>query len=153
MKIKKIKPDVKLCLSFSELDFFYKLLLLCEGNKKLNGYNYKNPELQNFIEYKDITITYKKAKKWTGISQKSITNEIQFKHTRNSVCASLFFHLRNAFAHGYIEKDSATNTLHFQNFHFGECVMDGKMTYENLSELINKMYLTKQKRNNEKANF
>lgn len=151
--IKKISPNENLYLDSNELYFFYRILLLCESSKtskgyKLKDYKIENKELRNFRKEKKIELIYNKTgKKWEEISQESKHNEIQFKRidSRN-ICANLFVHLRNAFAHGYIEKDKVTNSLHFQNYDpkaKNVCVMDGRMTFKNLSELINKMLKTK----------
>lgn len=146
--VEKIKPDENLQLSSEELDFFYKILLLCESNgRKPKNYHYNNRELQSFIEEKMINLPHKKGKKWNDISQESQHNEIQFKDNISAVCSSLFIHLRHAFAHGYIEKDTTTNVLHFQNYDKkNKCVMDGRMTFDNLRELITKMLNTKTKK-------
>ena len=158
--IKKIEPSESLSLKSKELDFFYKILLLCESSKTPKGYKLKdykiaNKELQNFRKEKGIELIYNKTgEKWTEMSRESKYNEIQFKRSDSrNICANLFVHLRHAFAHGYIEKDPTTNILHFQNYDpnaKNECVMDGRMTFENLSELINKMLKTK---SNEKENL
>lgn len=143
MKIKQIKTDANPCLNTGEIEFFYKLLLRCES-KQLMGYNYNDKKLQGFIKNKNIVLTYnKKREKWKGIAKDSAINEIQFINNKSSICASLFVHLRNAFAHGYIEKDKKTGVLHFQNVYQGECKMDGKMTFDTLKELIENMLKTK----------
>ena len=148
--VKKIKPNENLQLSCEEYSFFYKLLLLCERNKrKPKGYHYDNRELQDFIKEKKMNLPHNPiSKEWEGISQESKPNEIQFKN-KGAVCSSLFVHLRDAFAHGYIEKDTTTNVLHFQNYDpeaKNMCVMDGRMTFDNLNELIIKMLNTKTKK-------
>ena len=145
--IKKIKPNENLQLSCDEYSFFYKLLLLCESSHRHpKGYHYDNHELRDFIKEKNMNLPHNpKGKEWDGISQESEPNEIQFKNN-GSVCSSLFVHLRDAFAHGYIEKDTTTHVLHFQNYAPQKkniCVMDGRMTFENLSELIIKMLKTR----------
>ena len=143
MKIKQIKTNVDPCLDTGEIEFFYKLLLRCES-KQLTGYNYNDKKLQGFIKNENIILTYNKQKeKWGGITRESAQNEIQFINNKSSICASLFVHLRNAFAHGYIEKYKKTNVLHFQNVYQGECKMDGKMTFDTLKELIENMLKTK----------
>lgn len=146
MTIKAIKPNVDPCLNTEEIEFFYKILLLCES-KQLVGYNFDKSELQEFIKNKKIIPTYNKGKqKWEGIVKESVHNEIQFKNNKGSICASLFVHLRNAFAHGYIEKDKKTNVLHFQNVYQGECKMDGRMSFDTLKEFIENMLKTKKQK-------
>ena len=143
MKIKQIKTNVNPCLNSGEIEFFYKLLLRCES-KQLTGYNYCDKKLQGFIKNKNIVLIYNKEReKWKEIARESAQNEIQFRNNKKSISASLFVHLRNAFAHGYIEKDKNTNVLHFQNVYQGEYKMDGKMTFDTLKELIENVLKTK----------
>lgn len=141
--MEEIKPDKSLELDAKELKFFYKNLQLCECRESLTGYNFNSKELKDFIESKGIKIVYNKEQ-GKAISKSSEDNEIQLLcYGKLGVCPSLFKHLRNAFAHCYIEKDMNTGILHFQNRYRGAIRMDGKMKFNVLKALVEKMLQTK----------
>lgn len=138
MSMEKISPNPELKLKPQELKLFYSILLLYESTKgNAKGYNISNTELKKFLKDKKITLTYGQK---IEIVRNSNNKEIQFKDNKNSAPASLLAHLRHAFAHGYIAKEG--NLLHFQNTS-GKCVMDGKMTFSLLKELVETILKTK----------
>lgn len=141
MGLKRIQPSESLNLSYEEFQFFYKNLLRCESNKgNMKGYKFRNKKLQKYIKRNNLTITYIKR---GNITENSKYNEVKFIDNYESVCVSLFFHLRNAFAHGYIKENPKTGIFHLQDYKGVNCVMDGKMTFDNLKNLIMYMLNTK----------
>lgn len=141
MNIDRITPSKDLQLNTKELQFFYNILLLCESNKgNPKGYDFGNKRLQKLLINKNFKINHTKQ-----VLEKAQNNEINFTNNKNAICTSLLVHLRNAFAHGHIEKDTETNSLHFQDFFNNQCNMDGRMSFKNLHLLIETILQTKKK--------
>lgn len=93
-------------LSDEEKLFWADLLLYYEQKVKPNttGFSIRNKELSEFIKINGIELNIKKTEEMAGLKEETRKNAFHFTCIEN-VCADFLRHMRNAFAHGRIEKD------------------------------------------------
>lgn len=142
--IKRIKPDINLNLTEDETMFLFRNLLRYEGGmENFKGCNFSNKKLQDFIKDKGIDLPHNTKKKKLNISEYSKLNQIQFI-SHGNVCYNLSKRLRDAFAHGLIEKDEKTGVIHFQDYNCGKFTADGHIEFSLLKELFEEILRTKE---------
>ena len=107
------------------------VLLLCETEEKLISNNTKAPKWMQFVKSNQVSLIHNhdvtngvfKLQKIDNIehlvidgksAKQEINNTIVFVNKQNRVFTSLFFHIRNAFAHNQIFIDGEYLTMYDQ---------------------------------------
>lgn len=70
-----------------------------EMRNDCRGFNIKSPDVKDFIAKNNISLDYDTR----PIKEHSVENKVVFVDTKDSPCASLIYHLRNAFSHAQVE--------------------------------------------------
>lgn len=129
-------------LSEKEIFQLYDLLYLYESKIKDDpkGYNWKTKEINQFKKENHIVFDMK-----SEVISYSKDNTILFSSNK-SHCISFIRHIRNAFAHGLISKES-NNILLIQDRYRGKLTMYGRIESRLLFQFIE--LIKKQKQKNE----
>ena len=133
-------------LSNPEKLFWVNLLIYVEQEVKHNprGFNIKNKSLTQFCRENGIAIEPKEgSKQLPALNPGKDKNTIRFKY-HGSTCAALLIHLRNAFAHFNLNKDTKGNYELCDKYN-GSLTMTGHIKPKLLFQLVEKIKDTRQK--------
>ena len=124
-------------LSNKEISYFYEVLLKYEKliSKQPQGFKYK--DIKKFLKQHLIHLDYKNP-----IVKHSEKNKIIFTY-HTSICACFIRHIRNAFAHGMIQKEKNFYIIIDYDKKQKKYTMYGKINKELLPKLIEAMEKTK----------
>lgn len=130
-------------LSDKEKLFWADLLLYYEQevNPNPKGFNIRNKELSEFIKTNSIELNTTNKEELTGLKEETRKNVFRFTCSGNA-CANFLRHLRNAFAHGRIEKDEKGD-YKLSDKNGTSLTMIGYIKPKLLVELVEKMKSTR----------
>lgn len=126
----------KTCLETGEVSFFYEILYQYEHEDNHKGYDlrYLSKELRSKIVLKG---------KQNNVTTPKTHNTLFY--TGKTVIADLLRHIRNAFAHCYIETTNNSLTFSFYDEYQGSCTMAGSMDKALFYKLIKEIRNTRKK--------
>lgn len=145
--IKGSKKDLRI----KEVEFFDWLQQTWEHNKPdIKTKKWNDSEIRELFKAWNISESHNTKKMTFKIESTAPENTIYFKTPNgNKVSRTFMGHLRNAYAHLYMEIDPENNNLHLQDWKeigktgLFECTMDAKIPFdflEKLTKMILKEY-------------
>lgn len=112
-----------------------------EVKPKLNGFFINNKRLKSFLKQNNITLKWDKFSK-LSFPENPDENTIIFS-IRKNIVADLLCHLRNAFAHLYIEKNSTGDYILSDHYRNKSLNMKGRIKQGLLKKLFEQIKATR----------